>query len=315
MVPRLIGHVRTLWPGPGIYLPVPFLVWSVIVALLGGFRFDHLLFVVLVPFLAYFNVATKKLFFGLYPIGLVGLVFDGMRYWKNVGVSEDTVHLCDLRAVDAKIFPTSLGTVHDWLQGHSSRALDLLCAIPYGTFIIASFAFAVYLYVKDYKRMVAFTWTFALLNFAGFITYHVYPAAPPWYFHTHGCLVDVTAHASEGPNLARVDQWLGFSYFGAMYGRSSDVFGAMPSLHVAYPTIMLLFGWPRFNVSLRVVGIVYTATMYFAAVYLDHHWIVDVLAGLTYTFVIFLTVRYFLQRMDVLGERTMNPSSTASTAP
>lgn len=288
----VFAHIRRLWPGPGVWLPLPFVIWPIVALAIHDLRPEHALFFFLVPFLAYFRESTKRFFFGLYPIGLVGLVYDGMRYWKNVGVTASRVHVCDLRALDMKIVSTSMGSAHDWLQAHASPALDLICAVPYGTFIPAAFGFAIWMYGKDYPRMVAFTWTFALLNFAGFITYHIYPAAPPWYFHAHGCVVDLTAHASEGPNLARVDQWLGFSYFGGMYGRSSDVFGAVPSLHVAYPTIITLFGWPRFNWPLRIFALLYSFTMYFAAVYLDHHWVFDALLGLVYTFAIFGAVRY-----------------------
>jgi hypothetical protein len=61
--------------------------------------------------------------------------------------------------------------------------------------------------------------------------------------------VSLAARASEGAALGRVDTRLGVDYFAGMYGRASDVFGAMPSLHCAY---------------------------------LDHRWVLDVLAGLTY---------------------------------
>src|SRR5262249_7012475 len=106
--------------------------------------------------------------------------------------------------------------------------------------------------------------------------------APPWYFHTHGCVVDVLAKASEGPNLRRVDEMLGVSYFAGMYGRSSDVFGAVPSLHVAYPLLIALVGWHRMKLVGRVLAIVFLLSMCFAAVYLDLHWVVDVVLGLVY---------------------------------
>ena len=61
-------------------------------------------------------------------------------------------------------------------------------------------------------------WSFFVLNIAGFVTYHLYPAAPPWYFHLHGCTVDLAAPASAGPNLTRVDAWLGISYFAGFTG-------------------------------------------------------------------------------------------------
>jgi hypothetical protein len=276
-------------------LVAPFVLWPLGWLLAGERRWEHVVLLVLVPLLAYGNTWSKRLFEGLFPIGILGLIYDSMRFVKDVGLTPSRVHLCDLRALDMRIASVTVdgtrGSVHDWFQAHPRAALDVLCAVPYGTFIEVTFAFAIFLYVKDYERMRAFSWTFLLLNIAGFVTYHLYPAAPPWYFHAHGCVVDLASRASEGPNLARVDALLGFHYFGGFYGRSSDVFGAVPSLHVGYPSMCLLFGWPVFRWIGRTFAILFLASMCFAAVYLDHHWIVDVIIGLSYTLLIFVGVR------------------------
>jgi membrane-associated phospholipid phosphatase len=291
---RVLRHVRTLWPDAGVWLPLPFVLWPLGCVLAGLGRVEHVAVMVGVPLLAYAGPRSKRLFLGLLPMGLLGLVYDAMRFVKDVGVTPERVHLCDLRAIDMRIASATVagarGTVHDWLQVHDSLALDLLFAVPYGTFLFVAFAFAVYLYVKDYERMRLFGWAFLLVNLAGFVTYHLYPAAAPWYFHVHGCSVDLAARATEGPKLARVDALLGIHYFHGFYGRSSDVFGAMPSLHVAYPLLILLFGWPVLRGAGRTFAVLFLVLMCTAAVYLDHHWIVDVLAGLAYTLAVFATL-------------------------
>jgi hypothetical protein len=152
------------------------------------------------------------------------------------------------------------------------------------------------MYVRDYPRMVRFAWCFFALNIAGFITYHLYPAAPPWYFHAHGCAVDIHAHASEGPALARVDSWLGVHYFAGMYGRASDVFGAMPSLHCAYAGLVVLEGWAVFGRPWRAASVGFFALMVFAAVYLDHHWVLDAVAGCAYCVVVVGVARLATRR-------------------
>jgi membrane-associated phospholipid phosphatase len=200
------------------------------------------------------------------------------------------------------------GSVHDWLQLHDSLPLDLVAAIPYGTFLFVAIGFAIYLYVKDYERMRVFGWVFLLVNLAGFATYHLYPAAPPWYFHAHGCTVDLAAHASEAPKLARVDAFLGIHYFHDFYGRASDVFGAMPSLHVAYPLLILLFGWPVMHTLGRTFAVVFLVLMCSAAIYLDHHWIVDVLVGLGYALAIFAIANVFVKSSATAPERAVEAS-------
>jgi len=308
-------HIRGLWPGPGVLLPLPFVVWALGCLAMGLGRWEHVALLVGVPPLAYCNAATKRLFLGLLPIGFLGLVYDGMRWFQNLGVSADRVHLCDLRAIDMKIASVTIdgvpGTVHDWVQMSIRPALDVAFAIPYGTFLYVSLGFAVFLYVKDYARMRLFGWAFLALNLAGFATYHFYPAAAPWYYHAHGCTVDVTARASEGPNLARVDALLGFGYFRGFYGRAADVFGAMPSLHVSYPMLILLFGWPVMRWPGRVFAIVFLVSMCTAAVYLDHHWVVDVILGLAYAVAAYVAVMGFAKLRSARTEDTAPFSEVA----
>jgi len=92
----------------------------------------------------------------------------------------------------------------------------------------------------------------------------------------------MAAAASEGPNLARVDAVLGVPYFHAMYGRATDVFGAMPSLHCGYACIVMLEGWAVFRLPMRLASVTFYLAMCFSAVYLDHHWVLDAIAGSAY---------------------------------
>jgi inositol phosphorylceramide synthase catalytic subunit len=291
---RVIG----LWPSAPFWLLAAF--WAV----QGQLRWDHLALALLATFLASWSTWTRRLCLGILPIGLVGVLYDSMRVVKNVGLTRDNVHVCDVRAIDQRFFGIDLNgtraTWHDYLQQHSTPFLDLYCAIPYGIFLGVMIAYAVYLFRRDYPALQRFTWSFLALNVAGFITYHVYPAAPPWYFHQYGCAVDLATHASEGPNLARVDVWLGTPYFAGMYGRSSDVFGAVPSLHVAYPLLLLIDGFRRHRWFGRVLLIWFYLSMCFAAVYLDHHWVFDIVVGSLYAIVIsWLIRRAFDARLGV----------------
>ena len=142
--------------------------------------------------------------------------------------------------------------------------------------------FAIFLFFKSDEAIGRFGWTFLLVNLMGFVTYHLYPAAPPWYFHAHGCTVDLVGARQRGAEPRARRRVAGLRYFHGFYGRSNDVFGAVPSLHVAYPLLILLEGWRWMKTPGRVFFALYTALMGFGAVYLDHHWIIDVLLGLVF---------------------------------
>ena len=182
-------------------------------------------------------------------------------------------------------------TLQDWAQAHASAPLDIFFAIPYGVFIYAVLGFEIFLFVKNYHAALRFTWGFLFLNLLGFLTYHLYPAAPPWYYHQYGCVVDLHAHASPGANLLRVDRMMGIAYFTGFYGRSSDVFGAVPSLHVAYPLLMAIEGWNGRHWVGRVGLVVFYLWMCSAAVYLDHHWVIDIILGSLYTLFVVVLMR------------------------
>lgn len=299
-----MNHVRTLWPGGRwrfLWPVVPFLGWPLYCWAIGERRWEHAVFAAAVPWLAWQGPRTKRLFVGLLPLLSVGLVYDAMRFVKHLGITNDSVHGCDLRAFDGRWLGTGLLGLStapqswpDYFREHASLGWDIVLAVPYGTFLYVTVAYAFWLYRRDHRSLQRFGWSFFAVNLAGYLTYHFFPAAPPWYVASHGCSVDLSHPASAGSHLTRVDDWLGLGYFAGFYGRSNDVFGAMPSLHVAYPLLVVLEGWRLHGWLGRSLALAFYLSMAVAAVYLDHHWVADVLAGSLYTVVAHRLVRRLL---------------------
>lgn len=301
---RAWAHMRALWPRFTLLPPAPFVLWAGVQAARGSLRVEHVAMALAALLLTYGNQKSKRLLIGIYPVGLVGVIYDVMAVAKHrFGLGAHAVHICDLRAAELRMFPVSMGgvagTPSDFFQAHTAPWLDVVCSVPYALFIYAVLIFGTYLYFKSYDSLRALGWAFLLTNLAGFITYQAFPAAPPWYYHAHGCALDLTAVPSEGPALARVDALLGIRYFGAMYGRAATVFGAVPSLHVAYPLMMALAGWRVHGRLGRALLLAWYLWMCFAAVYLDHHWIIDILVGSLYALTGSLLIRLVFDR----GER------------
>ena len=131
-----------------------------------------------------------------------------------------------------------------------------------------------------YGRFKDVSGSFAIANYVSLATWLVLPAAPPWYIRAHGCAIDLSVTPSAA-GLLRVDHYLGMHYFEAFYGRAASVFGAMPSMHCAYPMIGLLTAWRAASPRTKPLHVTYTLLMFVASVYLDHHWVFDGLAGWT----------------------------------
>lgn len=312
---RARAHVDSLSPRGALWPLAPFLAYAAYSLARSDLRFDHLAVIGIVATLAYVGPRTKELLVTLYPVGLVFLLYDAMRPFQTATLSESRVLLCGLRDLEASLFGAGGRTLHDYFLTHHHPVLDVLCAVPYATFIVWCLGGAVVLHMRDRAASRRYMWGFLLLNVAGFVTYHALPAAPPWYFHANGCVVDLSAKASEGPALARVDAMLGVSYFRGMYSKASSVFGALPSLHCAYPLLLAIEGWRSFGPKLRTAAVAYSAAMVFSAVYLDHHWLLDAILGALYAVLAAVAMRGILRlragargAAPVIGASALRPS-------
>lgn len=221
----------------------------------------------------------KDLFEHLVPYLMFLLAYDAIRYGRDAFLSADRVTVCGIRDFEHKLWPLANGrTIGDWVQTHVNTPMDLLFAAPYFVFAYVVLGYGLYLYYVDRPRMSRFLWSFCAANLIAFVVWLVFPVAPPWYFRLHGCTAELAAAPSPA-GLARVDALLGIGYFQSLYGKSTYVFGAMPSLHCTYPMIGLLTAWRHISWRTKPFHIGYVCLMFCASVYLDHHYVVDGLAG------------------------------------
>ena len=65
----------------------------------------------------------------------------------------------------------------------------------------------------------------------------------------------------------------------------------MPSLHCAYPLLVVIEGWRSFKPWMRVGSVAFWLAMVFSAVYLDHHWVIDAVVGAAYAVIVTAVVR------------------------
>jgi len=266
--------------------------WALVMAGCGRLRWDYLVAAVLFPAMAWWKRTRDFLAAFIGFVG-VGLAYDAMRFVRGHGPA--VVHTCDLRAWETSLFGIRIdgvrAPVQDWFFVHHSPLSDAFFAVPYGIYIFVAVGYAIRLYTEDPRACRRYSLGFLALNLLGFATYKLFPAAPPWYVHEHGCAVIAGASSFEGRALARVDLMLGAPYFHGLYGRAAEVFGAIPSLHVAYPVLILFEEWKRHGTRGRVAAFAYLAWMSMAAVYLDHHWLIDIVLGWTYAVAVGFAMR------------------------
>jgi membrane-associated phospholipid phosphatase len=278
------GMQRRLWP------PALGLLYIAAVGLLGGLRIDHVL-VGLLGLLDLYNERTRSFLRQFFPFILTGAIYDSMRYFYWPAI-QGRVEVAGPYLLERSWFGIGALTPNEWFLEHQWVALDLACGFAYLVYVGEYLAVALLLFFGRRERVLRkLALAFLVVNVLGFVTYFVYPVAPPWYVSGYGlgpARMDVHSFAAAA---SRFDEILGTHFFDQIYGRGVDVYGAYPSLHVAYP---LLAVWAVFRVArlrwARAPAIGFFFLMCLSAVYLQHHYVIDVLLGVAYATVTLVLV-------------------------
>lgn len=225
--------------------------------------------------------ARKYVVYGA-PMWLSGIGYDFLRLITHL---RPAVHVDDLWHAEHALFgfQTAGGTVviTDWIATHTHPILDALAGGTYILYLPFPMILASLLYFRHEPVMRQLSLAFGLTSLLGWAVWLAWPAAPPWYVDTYGLGPAQLDALPSAAGAARFDHLFGVNVFHAFYSQSHNVFGAMPSLHAAYGLVPALATWQlRSRLPLLSYGcILWAMSMGFAAVYLRHHYILDVVAG------------------------------------
>ncbi|MEN9570633.1 MAG: hypothetical protein RL172_1864 [Bacteroidota bacterium] len=246
-----------------------------------GFKTDQLVLAGIFNLLYFSSGITRKFILGFSIFIVYWILFDYMKAFPNYKVN--AVHIQDLYETEKKLFGIHIQgttiTPNEYWKINNATWLDILTGFFYLCWIPVPLAFAAWLFFKDKSIFLQFSLTFVLVNMLGFIVYYIYPAAPPWYIQLHGN--EFIAHTPSNPAaLTRFDDFFNTNIFKNLYSKGSNVFAAMPSLHSAYPLVVLYYGIKKRTGWMNIVFAIIMAGIWFAAVYTSHHYVLDVLAGI-----------------------------------
>lgn len=169
-----------------------------------------------------------------------------------------------------------------WLSRYSTPLLTDYMAFAYGSYFITPMILATMLSLRgrreDFREM---TTALVLQMGIGFFLFLLFPAGPPRYY---GPLI----HGGFDPPVLRSH----FGLFELQQGAfdSADparTRSAFPSLHCSLALLTLIYSyrfsdavWPRRpRLWFRIV-LVIVISLWISVVYLRHHWVVDIFAGL-----------------------------------
>ncbi|HEY3449875.1 MAG TPA: phosphatase PAP2 family protein [Myxococcales bacterium] len=239
-----------------------------------GLRWEHVAADLLLALLPWLGRRAHAFAWAALPVWLTGVLYDNQWLWHGL---VGRIHLATAARSLGVLGPGGLD-LPAWFHRNTAPALDLLAGFAYSTHLLELFGVAVFLFFTRPARLRGLAWAFLFANALGVVVSTLYPAAPPWYVIAHGSgPVDAAAASSAGGAL-RVDALLGIHYFRDFYSRNPFVWGAIASLHSAYPVLAAWAVWDR-GWRWRVPTAAYACLMWFSALYLAHHYLLDVVIG------------------------------------
>ena len=286
-------------------MAVCLVAWLLVTWLFIGFRPEHSVMALVIAALFFADPATRRVTVALLPFFLFGISYDWMNMLPNYKVNP--VDIQGLYETEKSLFGITVAegfrmTPNEFFAVHHAPLADIFAGFFYLCWVPVPIAFGLWLYFKGQRNeYLHFAIVFLFVNLLGFALYYVHPAAPPWYVAKHG-FDFIEGTPGDVAALGRFDDLTGLKIFDALYGRNANVFAAMPSLHSAYMLIAFIYSL-RANCPawMRIACGVICAGIWWTAVYSSHHYILDVLGGITVTLAGFLIFEYGLMRIPAFS--------------
>lgn len=142
------------------------------------------------------------------------------------------------------------------------------------------------LWKVSHERFRRYRTLVVALATAGFVTYVLFPAVPPWLAAYEGHLAAVPRTIAGMWGVIGVEPAHAlFENRGEFYNQQA----AIPSLHAAYPLLLLLFFWDA-GLWARIGLGAYVLAMAFTLVYSGEHYVTDIVIGWLYAVTVFAAV-------------------------
>ncbi|KZT53666.1 PAP2-domain-containing protein [Calocera cornea HHB12733] len=230
-----------------------------------------------------FLPVTAQFFIPATPIFSYLLSFYSSRFIPNE--YRPTIHVALLPTLETVLYGANIS---DLLTRYTFTVLDLIAWIPYGVgHFTAPFFIAFFIWIFAQRPALRFFATaFGFMNLTGVLIQTVFPCAPPWYELIYGLTPADYSIPGHPAGLSRIDAIFHSNGYAKTFGASPVVFGAFPSLHGGSATMEALF-LSHFFPKYRAIFWGYAVVLYWATMYLTHHYLIDVVAGACMSVVFF----------------------------
>ncbi|CAG8591360.1 7265_t:CDS:2, partial [Ambispora gerdemannii] len=218
------------------------------------------------------------------PIATWLILFYSCRFIP--GDRRPHIYVSVLPALENILYGDNLSAI---IARHTNTLKDLLAWFPYGVahFTLPFFTSIGLWWVGPPGILAVFARAFGYMNIAGVLTQLSFPCSPPWYEYIYGMNTPAKYTMPGHPGgLARIDTLFSSTTYTTTFSGSPMVFGAFPSLHSGCAIIQALFISYVLPKS-RIICILYVMWIWWACMYLTHHYMVDLVGGGIYAVIAF----------------------------
>jgi hypothetical protein len=245
-----------------------------------------------------------ELFKRLAPFVLLLAVYESFR--SIADVLNTHVNFTFMPAADRFMFFGALPTqtLQQWWWRGSVQWYDIGFYLVYMLHFVLPIGLAILVWKTRTVQYWRFIATYVVLSFAGFLTFLLFPAGPPWMASEKGII----------PPLAHVSTFvwgaIGLKDVPSLYAQiNPNPVAAVPSLHAAYATLFSLFAITLYKTKWRYATLVYPLLIYVGTVYTAEHYVIDVVAGIVFALVAYKVTPSIMKvlrpRVVKVARRTM----------
>lgn len=261
---------------PGVYAVV-LVIFCLVYEIIPGPEFLVLVFLIY----AVYNQRTWRFLKDWLPFITVFLSYEAMYGVADV-FAKNNLHSGPLN-LEHLLFGSTIPSI---ILQQSIRlpVLDYMGAFFYSLHFFAPTIFAFILWRESPKDYWKYTIAFGVLSYSALLTFLAYPVAPPW----------IAVPGVPRILTGSVDASLGLPVYKTIFDfLSPNQYAAFPSMHSALPWLISLFAIKIWKTKALPI-LVFPIGVWFSAVYLGEHYVVDVLGGIGYATVAFIVVEKLL---------------------
>lgn len=234
---------------------------------------------------------TRRFLIDFLPFLFILISYDFLR--SLAPFLNPRVHYQEMIDFDKILFgtnPTIFLQNNFYTQGKISW-IDYFSIMFYFLHFALPLAFGFILWIKKRDFFKKFSTAILILSYSAFFTFVLFPAAPPWLAERKGYL----------PGVVKIVDVILKSFPDKLHLPSiyhnfnPNQVAAMPSLHAAYPLLILFLGVKFFGKKWWWFTF-YVLGCWFSLVYLGEHYVADIALGVIYTIIVFFGLRWYTRK-------------------